>query len=114
MKEQILKNYLIIASAVLIISSCFALTSINTDSPTNSTTSKEIFESDEIIKTVTNIEQNLINIEEPFRDIYSIYRTKCSEESIQEANNRIESMKILWNSDSKVENRVIDLNNKFS
>jgi len=114
MKEQILKNYLIICSVILVISSCFALTSINTDSPTNSTTSKGIFESDEIIKTVTNIEQNLINIEEPFRDIYSIFRTKCSEESIQEANNKIESMKILWNSDSKVENRIIDLNNKFS
>ena len=44
MKEQILKNYLIMASVVLIISSCFALTSINTDTTTNSTGSKDIFE----------------------------------------------------------------------
>lgn len=113
MKEQILKNYLIICSVILVVSSCFALTSINTDSPTNSTNSKDIFESDEIIKTATNVENNLINIEVPFREIYSIYRTKCSETSVQEANNKIESMKELWNNNSKTENRVFDINNKF-
>ena len=113
MKEQILKNYLIICSVILVVSSCFALTSINTESPTNSTNSKDIFESDEIIKTATNVENNLINIEVPFREIYSIYRTKCSESAIQEANNKIESMKELWNNNSKTENRVFDINNKF-
>ena len=113
MKEQILKNYLIICSVILIVSSCFALTSINTESPTNSTNSKDIFESDEIIKTATNVENNLINIEVPFREIYSIYRTKCSETSIQEANDKIDSMKELWNNNSKTENRVFDVNNKF-
>jgi len=113
MKEQILKNYLIICSVILVVSSCFALTSINTESPTNSTNSKDIFESDEIIKTATNVENNLINIEVPFREIYSIYRTKCSESAIQEANNKIESMKELWNNNSKTENRVFDVNNKF-
>lgn len=114
MKEQILKNYLIICSVILVVSSCFALTSINTESPTNSTNSKDIFESDEIIKTATNVENNLINIEMPFREIYSIYRTKCSESAIQEANNKIESMKELWNNNnSKTENRVFDINNKF-
>ena len=113
MKEQILKNYLIICSVILVVSSCFALTSINTDSPTNSTNSKDIFESDEIIKSATNVENNLINIEVPFREIYSIYRTKCSETSIQEANDKIDSMKELWNNNSKTENRVFDVNNKF-
>lgn len=101
------------ASVVLIISSCFALTSINTDTTTNSTGSKDIFESDEIIKSATNVENNLINIEVPFREIYSIYRTKCSESSIEEANDKIESMKELWNNDSKFENRSLDLSNKY-
>lgn len=113
MKEQILKNYLIMASVILVVSSCFALTSINTDSPTNSTSSKDIFESDEIIKSATNVENNLINIEVPFREIYSIYRTKCSESSIEEANGKIESMKELWNNGSKLENRSLNLSNKY-
>lgn len=113
MKEQILKNYLIMASIILIISSCFALTSTNTDTATNSTNSKDIFESDEIIKSATNVENNLINIEVPFREIYSIYRTKCSESSIEEANGKIESMKELWNNDSKFENRSLNLSNKY-
>lgn len=113
MKEQILKNYLIICSVILVVSSCFALTSINTDSPTNSTSSKDIFESDEIIKSATNVENNLINIEVPFREIYSIYRTKCSESSIEEANGKIESMKELWNNSSKLENRSLNLSNKY-
>ena len=113
MKEQILKNYLIMASVILVVSSCFALTSINTDSPTNSTNSKDIFESDEIIKSATNVENNLINIEVPFREIYSIYRTKCSESSIEEANGKIESMKELWNNGSKLENRSLNLSNKY-
>ena len=113
MKEQILKNYLIMASVILVVSSCFALTSINTDSPTNSTSSKDIFESDEIIKSATNVENNLINIEVPFREIYSIYRTKCSESSIEEANGKIESMKELWNNSSKLENRSLNLSNKY-
>ena len=113
MKEQILKNYLIMASIILIISSCFALTSTNTDTPTNSTNSKNIFENDEIIKSATNVEKNLINIEVPFREIYSIYRSKCSESSIEEANGKIESMKELWNNDSKFENRSLDLSNKY-
>ena len=113
MKEQILKNYLIMASIILIISSCFALTSTNTDTPTNSTNSKNIFESDEIIKSATNVEKNLINIEVPFREIYSIYRSKCSESSIEEANGKIESMKEIWNNDLKFENRSLDLSNKY-
>ena len=112
MKEQILKNYLIMASVILVVSSCFAL--INSgNQTTNSTTSKDIFESDEIIKSATNVEDNFINIEVPFREIYSIYRTKCSESSIEKANNQIESMKDLWNNDSKLENRSLDLSNKY-
>ena len=111
MKEQIFKNYFIICSVLLVVSSCFAL--ISTDNQTTSTTSKDIFESDEIIWSATNVENNLINIEVPFREIYSIYRTKCSEASIQEANDKIESMKLLWNNDSKVENPIFNLSNKF-
>jgi hypothetical protein len=114
MKKQILKNYLIIASIVLIISSCFALTSTDMSNQTvDYTTSKDIFESDEVIKSTTNVENNLINIEVPFREIYSIYRTKCSEISIQEANEKIESIKELWNNNSKFENRSLDLSNKY-
>ena len=64
MKEQILKNYLIICSVILVISSCFALTSTNMSNETAGyTTSKDIFESDEVIKAATNVENNLINIE---------------------------------------------------
>ena len=100
------------ASIVLVVSSCFAL--INSDNETtNSTTSKDIFESDEIIRSATNVENNLINIEVPFREIYSIYRTKCSESSIEDANNKIESMKDLWNNSSKLENRSLNLSNKY-
>ncbi len=114
MKEQIFKNYLIICSVILVISSCFALTTINSDTWTaNSTISKNIFESDDIIKSATNVENNLINVEVPFREIYSIYRSKCSEASIEKANTQIESMRNLLNNSSKLENRTLDLNNKY-
>ena len=87
MKEQILKNYLIMASIVLIISSCFALTSTNSDTVTTAN-SKNIFEADEIIQWASNINQTQINVELPFREIYQIYKSKCSQDSIDKADER--------------------------
>lgn len=113
MKEQTIKNYIIAVSIAMIISSCSALTSIGNDQSSKFDNSKDIFESDEIIKTSTNIENNLINIEVPFREIYNIYKSKCSKSSIDKANTQIESMKNLWGNSSKAENRSLDLNNKY-
>ena len=111
MKEQILKNYLIMASIVLIISSCFALTSTNSDTVTTAN-SKNIFEADEIIQWASNINQTQINVELPFREIYQIYKSKCSQDSIDKADEQINSLKTIRNN-SQAWNRALDLSNRF-